>query len=150
MSIKSMRIENWAQLVANIGVIAGIIFLAFELQQNNELLDAEARRDRATFLQDTHRLLATDEKLAALVLKSNQTSDLTELERFQVHEFWLSVLHNIDLARTEMHASELEPVVQRLQTFFQTSEGLKSTWTSESHRFSPDFVAWMEDIRTQQ
>ena len=31
------------QIVANIGVIAGIVFLGFELRQNNQFLGAEAR-----------------------------------------------------------------------------------------------------------
>ena len=40
-------------ILANIGVIAGIVFLAAELQQNNELMEAEARAARRAELETT-------------------------------------------------------------------------------------------------
>ena len=37
------RLNRWLTLGANVGVIAGIIFLGFELRQNNQLLVEQAR-----------------------------------------------------------------------------------------------------------
>lgn len=39
------RLNRWLTLLANLGVIAGIIFLAIELRHNNTLLVEEANRD---------------------------------------------------------------------------------------------------------
>ena len=39
--MKKIDVSQTLGILANIGVIAGIIFLAVELQQNNELLEAE-------------------------------------------------------------------------------------------------------------
>lgn len=41
--MKKFDLGQAIQLLANIGVLAGIIFLAFELRQNNEFARAEAR-----------------------------------------------------------------------------------------------------------
>lgn len=41
-----MRIDKlnaWMTLVANLGVVAGLVFVAFEIRQNSELLAVEAR-----------------------------------------------------------------------------------------------------------
>lgn len=114
------------------------------------MLNAEARRDRASFLQETHRLLATDEELATILIKSANSDDLTELEIYQMQEFWLSVLYNLELALTVMPEDELESTERRIRWFFENNIGFQLTWSEKSHRFSPDFVAWMESFRTHQ
>jgi len=41
--LKKLSAGELTQTLANIGVIAGILFLAFELRQNNELLEQQSR-----------------------------------------------------------------------------------------------------------
>ena len=43
---KKLNIGQIIDILANIGVLLGIVFLGLELQQNNELLSAEARFSR--------------------------------------------------------------------------------------------------------
>jgi hypothetical protein len=44
--MKKIDLGQTITILANIGVIAGIVFLAVELNQNNQLLEAQTRRDR--------------------------------------------------------------------------------------------------------
>ena len=44
--MKKIDLGRTIGILANLGVIAGIIFLGVELRQNNELMEAEARRAR--------------------------------------------------------------------------------------------------------
>mgnify|MGYP000153020524 CR=1 FL=1 len=37
------KLKKWLMLAANLGVIAGIILLAVELQQNNSLLETQIK-----------------------------------------------------------------------------------------------------------
>lgn len=37
------KINQWLSLLANIGVLAGIVFLAIELQQNTQMMQAQTR-----------------------------------------------------------------------------------------------------------
>jgi hypothetical protein len=41
--MKKIDLGQTVQILANLGVIAGIVFLGIELQQNNALLGAQAR-----------------------------------------------------------------------------------------------------------
>ena len=41
--MKKINLGQLIGILANLGVIAGIVFLAFELEQNNQLMEAEAR-----------------------------------------------------------------------------------------------------------
>jgi hypothetical protein len=40
----SSKVNSWLSLIANIAVVAGIVFLAIEISQNNELLRSESRQ----------------------------------------------------------------------------------------------------------
>ena len=41
------NLKKWSTLIANIAVLAGIIFLAVEINQNNTLMTASAYQDRS-------------------------------------------------------------------------------------------------------
>ena len=43
-AVTSSKINEWLTLVANVAVVGGILFLAIELRQNNELLRSESRQ----------------------------------------------------------------------------------------------------------
>jgi len=40
------RLNRWLTLSANFGVIAGIVFLGFEIQQNSDAINAQAYQSR--------------------------------------------------------------------------------------------------------
>ena len=42
-NINSSKINEWLTLIANVAVVGGIVFLAIEISQNNELLRSESR-----------------------------------------------------------------------------------------------------------
>jgi len=44
MKISSSRLNEWLALIANVAVVGGIVFLAVEISQNNELLRSESRQ----------------------------------------------------------------------------------------------------------
>jgi hypothetical protein len=54
--VKSSRVNDWLTLVANVAVVGGIVFLAMELHQNNELLRSETRQ--AQVANDVTSLMA--------------------------------------------------------------------------------------------
>lgn len=46
--MNSSKINEWLTLIANVAVVGGIIFLAIEIRQNNELLRSESRQALVT------------------------------------------------------------------------------------------------------
>ncbi len=50
--MKNIDLGQTLNTLANVGVIAGIIFLAYELNQNNEFLELEAKATRVHITLD--------------------------------------------------------------------------------------------------
>ena len=75
------KVNRWLTLVANIGVVAGIVFLAIEIKQNTEVVRAQTRsgitESVLTLLQ-----MERDSRLVATYAKQEHGEDLTFEERF--------------------------------------------------------------------
>ena len=75
------RLNQWLTLLANIGVIVGIVFLAFEIQQNTEMMKAQTRDSMA----------AKQMQIAEWVLTSEFEAGLYDEEEFEArHNTWES------------------------------------------------------------
>jgi len=61
----AIDLSETVSILANIGVIAGIIFLAFELRQNNSLLSAQARYSLRQYRSDIADTIMTPHVLEA-------------------------------------------------------------------------------------
>ena len=64
--MKRIDLGKTMTLVANVGMIGGILMLAYELRQNNELMEAEARQVRTSMVIDSWRFGAEHGDLAEL------------------------------------------------------------------------------------
>ena len=87
--MKKLDFAQTIGLLANIGVIVGILFLAVEVGQNNELMADEAERVRAESRREIGRLLAENGDLATIVVKELNGEQLTEIEEFRLRNFWM-------------------------------------------------------------
>ncbi len=70
-----MAIANWvwketAEVLGVVGIIAGILFLGFELRQNNDLLEADVRFNHMETRAGWHRNLATNPHITELIAKA--------------------------------------------------------------------------------
>lgn len=78
--MKKIDLGQTVSIIANLGVIAGIVFLAIEINQNNKLLQAEAigavLETRILRNQD----VANNESLAELITKNRLGDTLSDTE----------------------------------------------------------------------
>ena len=61
--MKKIDVAQAITIVANVGVIAGIVFLAIELRQNNQMMLSQTRSDISHNIADMLRQMATTEYL---------------------------------------------------------------------------------------
>jgi hypothetical protein len=61
--------NQWLTLVANFGVIAGFVFLGFEIQQNSEAINAQTYQSRAESAQELSTTIMDSEHFAPLLAK---------------------------------------------------------------------------------
>jgi len=137
-------------ILANLGVISGIIFLAYELRQNNQLLEAQAREAMLERRTDANALVASNSDLAAIMAKAQAGESLTPAENVQ-----LSALNRRILASWEWQFGEYQRNVLAFDdlalgawraTFHERANGrgLSDVWEQWKTQTTPDFIEFME------
>lgn len=151
--MKKLDLGQTITILANIGVITGIVFLALELRQNNEFLGAQARAVRLDSRQSDTRLILENPDLAHAVLKAEQRQPLSDYEKRLMDGYWNYRLVNFQAVYREMSLGLIDPATIPVEAwrigFARVPDeymNLRAYW--ERHRdseFDPDFVLWMEE-----
>jgi len=82
--LKKIDLGQAITILANVGVIAGILFLAIELQQNNDLLSAQARAARIELKTDFEGSVYQSAELAEIIARAHANDELTEAEEIRL------------------------------------------------------------------
>ncbi len=149
--MKKLDFGQAVTILANVGVIAGIIFLAIEIRQNNELMMADARFNRASNAMGAYELQAKDPVIAPLLVKDRNGELLTEEEEFRIQSFWMRVLKNLEWALGELPDDTTWVEGQRKN--FAAYGSYQRTWEGGGDGlvaggrsyFNSDFVKFMEE-----
>ena len=112
--MNSAKFNDWLTLIANVAVVGGIVFLAIEIRQNNELLRSESRQTLVS--NDVTSLTANLEHVdvfAKLVSKEELSAE---------DQLRLSFMYTLDLRNREFE-------------YFQYVNGLldEETWLAYRH-----------------
>ena len=91
MSIE--KINHWLTLLANIGVLAGIIFLAIELQQNTSISKANGYRENIQGISDWRSDVMSDPGLSEIFRKYYVVQDVSELDGSETTQLFLLILN---------------------------------------------------------
>ena len=140
------KLNQWLTLLANIGVLAGIVFLALELQQNSQLMQAQTRdsiTEKSLFFNDS---LYGDANAFDVWESNTLESDFSAPIAAEKLRFLFMVNSNFRLWENEWYQyqnglfeqSEFEP---RL-TFWSTLLSLpayRAIWELTKNTFAPNF-----------
>jgi len=146
--MKKIEAAQIIQILANVGVIAGIVFLALELQQNNQLLTAQARVERAQMRIDGLTEYMNNRDIIQARLKDVGHAALTPEESIVLGTSWEVLFTRWQYIYGEYQAGLIEkediPVAgwRRMMSTYPSMAGKWETVKGES--FRPDFVRWME------
>jgi hypothetical protein len=137
------------QILANLGVLAGIVFLGIELQQNNEFLGAQARASRTQVRLDSASQISNNPALMEAIVKQIDGEPLTTMD---------GLLLSIDAGRSlagwqyiygEFQAGlidESDIPVDNWRYVFSIRPEMKRTFDNvEVAGLRPDFRQWMEE-----
>ena len=97
------RLNSWLTLIANIGVLGGFLFVAYEIQQNTAQLRAEASYSINEALSSLNSAEYSDQAFADVLNRGEQ--DLDSLDPAEARQFFIFQFDRINLA---LHISELE------------------------------------------
>ena len=145
--MKRIDLGKTMTMVANVGVIGGILMLAYELRQNNELIAAEARQVRTSMVIDSWRFAAENGDLAELRGREKNGEEMTDVERQRVDAHVMSVFVMLDWTFQELSANSPEMnQVREVQRYnFANKSEYRRVWKVRKNSFRPEFVQWMEE-----
>ena len=144
--MKSFDLGKFVQTLANVGVIAGIVFLAFELRQNNELMEAEARFNRVTVSTEAYNIFSTNGELAEIYVKVYDNESLTKVEHLRLYSSEMRFLINMEWMFREMPVDSPErKYVERSMMSAMSHKLKRQIFLDIVDWFDASFVSWVQD-----
>ncbi len=145
--MKRLDLGQTLGILANAGVIAGILFLGYEIRQNNRFLAAEARAGMTANRVSYNDMMLAPENLSAY-LRATRNEQLSDEETAR-----LTIIGNSLLVRWESEYREFAAGMYPLETLpiagyrntFATFPGFQDLWRSRKHLWDPEFVQFMEE-----
>ena len=144
--MKKINRDRTIQVLANLGVIAGIVFLGLEMQQNNEALDIQSRLEREGWHRVAMARRVQNPDLIRALAKARRGEALTdedaivlELEGQATLIDWMLVFRLVDdgvVERSSIPISVWRDIFQ--------DPGFSDVWTKTKHWYSEEFVEFME------
>ena len=149
--MKKLDLGQAIAILANIGVIAGIVFLGFELQQNNELLRAEARADRRDINREAVIRGLENPDLRTARLKAPNGEPLSDSELYILELDTQAALTDWQYIYLEYLQGLLDPETipaSAWRSLFDAgrdgASGMRAYWERNKTGFNPAFVQWVE------
>ena len=146
--MKKIDLGQTIAILANLGVVAGIVFLGLELRQNNLYLQEEARNVLFQNRLDAALLGATDPEVARIWNWQETDEPLSELDKRRrgelIHANFLRWQH--DYQSVQRGTLDLEDVsAVGMRAIWRITPGIDEVWEQRKARYSRDFVDWLEE-----
>ena len=141
--MKKLDLGQTLGILANLGVIAGIIFLAFELRQNNQLLIAQTSYSQFNVVQQ-RRLLQIQESETLMKPEESRTS----AERLRVNLLYNNTLDSFIWQFREYEAGRLPDDFIDLRIWrdvWRTNRGLRELYAEDRSRLDSEFIMFFEE-----
>jgi hypothetical protein len=147
--MKKIDFGQTVSVLANVGVIAGIVFLAYELRQNNELMSADANMRLLDNRVSYWERLATDNDVAALLLKSANGDTLSPLEEYKLRNLNIAawIMWGWEFGRYTDGYIELDELpIDGWRANLAEGGGMLDVWENQRDFVdpSPEFVRFIE------
>lgn len=146
--MNSANFNDWLTLIANVAVVGGIVFLAIQIRQNNELLRSESRQ---TLVGNEVASLTANLENADVFAKLVSKEDLSAEDQLR-----LSFMYSLDLRNREFEhfqyvnglLDEESWLSYRHVILINHSSGLGRTWWDEIGRslVDPEFAKLIDEL----
>jgi len=141
--------NRWLTLVANIGVLAGIIFLGYELQQNTVATRVEAASNFNSSFSDIELFIAGNPEFAELLTKGREGTKLNGSDQLRLWVFYNQVLRQWQFTHYQYVSDVFDEENWQAQRAFMLAVmssdiGLLDHWRQTRSQYNPDFNTVIE------
>ena len=147
--MKKIDLGQTINTLANIGVIAGIVFLVVELRQNNAALESQSRLSHAEKRSEYFVRLSTDPMLMPIMVKDRAGQPLDDIEESRLMAHYTAMFIVWQWEWEEHLRGRLDLPEEGWRSAFtadatDSSVGARRAWELNRQRLQPGFVDYME------
>jgi hypothetical protein len=146
--MKKIDLGQKISILANIGVVVGIVALIFELDQNSDAIRLQARAVLLATRAEDQRTLATNAGgLADLYEKARAGEELTSAESWRLVVDRSNAIHTFEALYREVvegNLSEDDIPLLQWRGAYQDSFGLDRFFENTKDNYNPAFVDYFE------
>jgi len=142
------KLTDWLTVATNLGVIVGLVFLALEYRQNNELLLVESSANRSSQVNALLELIIQDPTLIELMNKDS--TELSDLEGSRLMMLGIRTFLSFEAQYNatvnghgfdEAYLRSFHSAIYHRKTL---NYGLPYAWPTFKARGETDFTRWFE------
>ena len=141
--------NRWLSLLANVGVIIGLILIAYELNQTQEQLEMSALADATDNYTQAMEGLVQDENLSALLFRAETNFEkLEQFEKWRVYKYldgFFTMSEQDFLAMKNIEAGTLGGFEYDWMNFM-TQQHYRAYWAENEGRFGHEFQDYVNRI----
>jgi hypothetical protein len=143
------KLNPWLAVVANLGMIVGIVFLAVEIRTNTAAVQSSSVQAVTNTSVEGLRALASDADLSRIRRTGDaQLSALTEDERYRYflyyRNFWLTFQNNFFQRYFGVLDAGIWNTYARIICKDIGTPGIRATWPDHAEVLDPEFVRLVE------
>ena len=145
------RVNRWLTLAANAGVMAGIVFLAFELRQNTVATQLEAASNFQDSFSELDLFIVGNPEFAELLRKGREGEEISPTEELRLWVFYGNVLRQWQFNYFQYKAGALDENIWkgnhvRLVQIIDDDRGLLEHWEMNKSQFDQAFNEMVESM----
>ncbi len=146
------KVNSWLTLLANIGVLVGIVFLAMEIQQNTEMMRAQTRDSITEKQMMLSEWIGTSEYAAGLMYEGFAGRLEPNTQRytsfvFLVNGIWREWENSLYQHRLGLFSDdEFSARRNRWEMFMLGGPGARELWAIIRETYSVDFRSEIDSI----
>jgi hypothetical protein len=142
------RLNGWVTLLTNLAVLAGLVVLIYEVNQNTQALQNETDVAVYSLASDANRLVIEHPRLKELLLEARTIgwNEFSDTDKVTVGYFWGGELNRLELQfrLITRNNDDLDNIV--FQEQFLGLRSFQDFWISIRPRYEPRFVAFVDRL----
>jgi hypothetical protein len=146
-------LNKWLTLLANVGVFAGLVLLAYEINQTQQQLEIASLADSTDNFTQAMEILAQDEDLSALVFRAEHEFDeLDDFERWRINKYldgFMSMSEQDFHVIKDIDEGTLEGFGYDWNRFMKQPH-YRAYWEENEKRFGNEFRAFVNNILARE
>ena len=149
--MKKIELGQTIAIVANLGVIAGIVFLAIEIEQNTAMIEAEMRQSRTETAVSMTQALFNSDYLPEILVTAREGDQLTAVQAERFRHWFRGFNRILDNQLHQYREGLLTEDIPRsvwwaIQEVLIEMPVAKELWAKTKLQYSDDYIKLVDEV----